>query len=67
MNPQQAVGEKTEAIYKLMCEVRKLKADNPGLRLGNWSTPGSILNAYREGDLGFLDAVAALEQWKART
>lgn len=27
-------------------------------------TPGSILNAYREGDLSFNEAVERLEQWK---
>ena len=35
------------------------------LKTGYQLSPGGILNAYREGDLKFQEAVKALERWKS--
>lgn len=35
-------------------------------KIGYQCSPSGILNAYREGDLTFKQAVRELERWKAR-
>jgi hypothetical protein len=35
-------------------------------KIGYQSSPGDILNAYREGDITFEEAVKELEAWKFR-
>lgn len=55
------------AIDLLMERLRALKAAHPELRCGYYSEPGSILNAYREGDLTFeaaKDALNSLREMK---
>ncbi len=51
----------TEAVNTLH---EKLQRKPKHLRIGHASNPSSILNAYREGDLTFKEAVKALENWK---
>jgi hypothetical protein len=51
---------KVEQINSLMEQVRQYKDEHPESITPHWNHPGSILNAYREGDLAFDQAVAAL-------
>jgi hypothetical protein len=44
--------------------VRKLNRKPRYMRNSCWMNPGSILQAYREGDLTFHQAVKALKKWK---
>lgn len=44
--------------------LRDHKTEHPEEKLGSWNSPGSILNAYREGDLSFNEAVERLRAWK---
>lgn len=48
-------------LNNLFKRIQSDKAANPETKLGYWLTVGSILNAYREGDLGFDEACALLE------
>ncbi|MES3004590.1 MAG: hypothetical protein V4690_00585 [Patescibacteria group bacterium] len=43
-----------------------LKKKPRHLKVGYSSTPGGILNAFREGDLTFAQAVKALDKWEKR-
>lgn len=43
-----------------------LKRKPRRLKIGFQMTPAGILNAYREGDLTFKQAVHHLEKWKKR-
>lgn len=43
--------------------IRKTLDEKPlELKIGHWSEPGSILNAYREGDLTFDEAYYELKE-----
>ena len=56
------------AIARLIERVRFLKAKFPQLKCGvHKGNPGSILNAYREGDLTFDEAVAELQEIRTET
>jgi len=55
---KQKVGE----LNRLHKEVQQ-KPDS--VKRGYISCPGGILNAYREGDINFEEAVKSLENWKA--
>ncbi len=57
-----ATEHKIETINRLLQEVRAHKAAHADEKLAYCSGPGSILNAYREGDLTFDQAVAEIEQ-----
>jgi hypothetical protein len=54
---------------ELMNEVnelaRVLRNKPAALKIGHSMHPGSILNAYREGDLNFDESVTALSKWKS--
>lgn len=50
--------EMEEEVYRLIKRLQR-KPNKAGYRLN----PGSILNAYREGDLTFAKSVKALKQW----
>jgi hypothetical protein len=53
----------TKQIAELISKVRQMKRENPVLRLGFYnSNYGSLLNAYREGDLSFEEAVSYMQQ-----
>lgn len=43
--------------------VKQLQSKPESERMGYAVCPGGFLNAYREGDLSFSDAVAAIEKW----
>lgn len=63
INANPAWGHLIVAVNVLM----KWLAHKPqSLKSGYLSSPSGILSAYREGDLMFTEAVAALEEWKAR-
>ena len=48
--------------------IRKVLDDKPDeYKAKVRSNPGSILNAYREGDLNFCDAVDMLNKWKSES
>ena len=51
-----------DEIFEKMTELRKLKQDNPDMKRGYAFHPGGILNAYRECDLTFEEAVRAIEK-----
>lgn len=53
------------AIKVMTDRLRDLKSANPELRCGYYLEPGSILNAYREGDLSFEAAKEALNSLRA--
>ena len=46
--------------------VPKLRRKPRSLKIGYSASPGGILNAYREGDLTFKQAVKELERWHRR-
>lgn len=48
-----------------MVFLQKRKAENPRIRVAFPLTAGGILNAYREGDLTFQEAVDAIGRLKA--
>ncbi len=56
-----SVDLKVNLINRLLSEVRDQKTANPSTIIGHWRAPGSIINAYREGDISFEDAVALLQ------
>lgn len=64
MTPEE-LSAKIDQIHYLISEVRAFKVDHPEHRYGFYLNPGSILNAYREGDLSFDACVDALEYWRA--
>lgn len=49
-----------ETINKLVKKVSEYKESHPDARLGYYLTYPSLLNAYREGDIGFDECVSAL-------
>lgn len=54
------LAEKIRQINSLIQEVREYKTAHPEERLGYYErNVGSLLNAYREGDLSFDDCVRA--------
>lgn len=44
--------------------IKRLQQKPDSEKAGHSPNPGSILNAYREGDLTFNEAVEELERWK---
>ena len=44
--------------------MQKLKRKPRALKIQYYLNPGSILNAYREGDITFKQAVKALNRWQ---
>lgn len=59
----ETVQEKVKQINALIQEVMAMKKETPELKNGYYpSSYGSILNAYREGDLSFTQAVKALRK-----
>lgn len=65
MKPEEIVlAKKVELIGELINDVYQLKNDHPALKCGFYFNPGSILNAYREGDLSFDACVDALKHWR---
>lgn len=55
--------EKIETINRLIAEVRAEKAADPSKRCGyRPRDPGSLLNAYREGNISFDECVAAINE-----
>jgi hypothetical protein len=57
----ESITDKVDRLNELHQEIQKYKAEHPEEKLGYWqNTPGSILNAYREGDLSFDEAVEVL-------
>jgi hypothetical protein len=51
-----------DEIFEKMTELRKLKNENPKLKRGYTWHAGGILNAYRECDISFEDAVEAMSK-----
>lgn len=45
---------------------KRLQKKPRQLKKGYYLKPGSILNAYREGDVTFKKAVAELKKWKSK-
>ena len=62
---EQELQSKIDQINKLLKEVQTAKKKDKSLRLGTMGLhPGCILNAYREGDLTFDEAIKKLEEWR---
>ena len=56
-------NEKWEDIIEIANLIRKILNEKPQeLKIGYSVSPGGILNAYREGDLSFDEAVSKLKQ-----
>lgn len=54
--------ELCESIAAQIARLRDAKREDPELRVGFYAgNQGSILNAYREGDVSFDEAVALIE------
>ncbi len=51
-------------IFAVNALMSILKRKPKSLRLGYQASAGGILNAYREGDLDFDQAVRALDKWR---
>lgn len=49
-------------VFELIEELREIKAANPSLKKSFTYCPGGILNAYRDGDVAFDEAVAHLKE-----
>lgn len=69
--PQPSPSEKTQSYWDSKREqVNKLVEELQGkpneFMLGHFEYPESILNAYREGDVSFGDAVQELQRWSYR-
>lgn len=63
--------QKEERIWRQKAEKlnelhRELQGKPDAFKLGYIEDPGGILNAYREGDISFEDAVEAIDGWSAR-
>lgn len=57
-----------ESVSVGIKRLREIKADHPDLKHGHYGgVPGSILNAYREGDMTFEEAVKELEEIRLET
>jgi len=57
---------KVSQLNNLFTEIQSYKREHPEQRLGYYEQSiGSILNAYREGDLSFDEAVAAINNTRA--
>ena len=56
------VGELTDMINESLSELREIKKRKPQFKVSAKNEPGSILNAYREGDVSFEEAKTLLEQ-----
>ncbi len=61
MRAKQEIDSKVEMINKLMMDVRILKEEHPEHTCIMRSEPGSVLNAYREGDITFEHAKDMIE------
>ncbi len=61
MGAKQEIDSKVDAIRILMTEVRILKEEHPEHSCIMRSEPGSVLNAYREGDITFEHAKDMIE------
>lgn len=61
MNPAKRVDALKDLIFKSIEELRTIKAAHPDFRVGVRNEPGSILNAYREGDVSFDQAKEMIE------
>lgn len=57
-----SLESKISLINSLISEVRKIKEDNPELKNGHYMSYGSLLNSYREGDVGFDECVELMKQ-----
>jgi len=55
------VNELVVIVSNAISELRELKRNNPELKLGYVNSYGGVLNAYREGDLTFKEAISELE------
>ncbi|TAL49269.1 hypothetical protein EPN83_01890 [Patescibacteria group bacterium] len=53
-----------KVVEQVNAGIKKLQRKPKSLKKGFTLHPGSILNAYREGDLTFRQAVRALDRWK---
>jgi hypothetical protein len=58
------ITEKIDRLNALLKEIQAYKAANPSERLGYYLGYGSLLNAYREGDVGFDECVELLGRVK---
>ena len=57
---------KVSQLNNLFTEIQSYKREHPEQRLGYYEQSiGSILNAYREGDLSFDEAIAAINNTRA--
>ena len=53
-----------EMIDRVNTTIKKLQRKPKSMKGGHYLEPGSILDAYCEGDLTFKQAVKELEIWK---
>src|SRR6266700_3755267 len=64
------VNRRVDSLNKALLAIREYKKKNPKSAIPFYRTiPGSILNAYREGDIGFdecLDLIRAVNESHSR-
>lgn len=56
------IQAKVNELNRLLVEIRAYKAAHPESRVGYYHSIPSLLNAYREGDVGFDECVALLRE-----
>jgi len=60
MKDAERINQLVVSVANSISELRQIKRNNPGLALGYSLSYGGILNAYREGDISFKEAVHEL-------
>lgn len=62
MSEKEEIHRLNQEIVVRMTRLRQIKQENPSLRVGFYNQFGSLLNAYREGDVGFDECVERMEK-----
>lgn len=60
---ERQIGQWARLVEKANRIRKNLDAKPKEIRLGTSLSPGSILNAYREGDMSFDEAVTAINRY----
>ena len=62
MTNQEKAQQLIDTVTKSILELRLLKTSDTSLRTGYCLSVASLMNAYREGDIGFADAVEEISK-----
>ena len=59
---KRTIEQKIYQLNSLLAEIRQFRIAHPETRVGHYTNSvGSLLNAYREGDIGFAECVVAIK------